>query len=573
MGNGDGTFKSPVYLADPGSREAYAIVAGDFNNDGNADLAVSNPLDGTVSVYSGNGDGTFQSPKTTTYGTAQSAATGVANIALGAFGGKEGLVVTDPSDHQIDFLSSNLDGTFTVAQRFNNNNQANFNPNAIVAGGLVSNLGGDSIAYSQINSDTIYTATWNGNGFTAGNSYATGAGPINQMITGGFMNTGLPDIAATTAYGYVAILENQNGGNYTLLGSPIGIPFKNPTALAGGFFDGSKSNSIPDIAVMDSNGDIAVASNEGGGNFTGTFDFKPITSGNPVRMVAANLYGGAEQDLVFTETKSNLTSGGGIASLKNGGTPTTPQPIPGPTVTASPLVGTFTGKLPTTVVAGIKTVIKQTLIVKNTGTTTLKGLLSGTLFLTIGQNTANALGVSGAQGKKINLKPGKSVRIPVRITSVPAGTTPGNYFLMMQLTDPNGHLGNTFTSKPISVVAPTIDLTGSFAKVPATAKAGKKTTVTLNVTNNGTVPAKGALPIFIYAEPTPTLPQNRGTATGSKPFRINLKPGKSVRLTLPNLLLPAGSDFLVAQVDPTNLFNDSNTANNTFATSTPITVA
>jgi len=58
LGNGDGTFQSPV--AYPVGNTPYGVVVGDFNNDGKADIATANDSDNTVSVLLGNGDGTFQ---------------------------------------------------------------------------------------------------------------------------------------------------------------------------------------------------------------------------------------------------------------------------------------------------------------------------------------------------------------------------------------------------------------------------------------------------------------------------------------------------------------------------------
>ena len=58
MGNGDGTFASPVaYTTD---LEAKSVVAQDFNGDGKVDLAVATYRHNVVSVLLGNGDGTFQ---------------------------------------------------------------------------------------------------------------------------------------------------------------------------------------------------------------------------------------------------------------------------------------------------------------------------------------------------------------------------------------------------------------------------------------------------------------------------------------------------------------------------------
>jgi hypothetical protein len=61
LGNGDGTFQSPVLYP---TNFPQSIVAEDLNGDGKLDLAVSNPhieVDSSgISVFTGNGDGTFQ---------------------------------------------------------------------------------------------------------------------------------------------------------------------------------------------------------------------------------------------------------------------------------------------------------------------------------------------------------------------------------------------------------------------------------------------------------------------------------------------------------------------------------
>ena len=57
-GNGNGTFQTPVN-AEVGSGSGF-VIAGDFNGDGNLDLAITS---GTgVSILAGTGAGAFQPP-------------------------------------------------------------------------------------------------------------------------------------------------------------------------------------------------------------------------------------------------------------------------------------------------------------------------------------------------------------------------------------------------------------------------------------------------------------------------------------------------------------------------------
>ena len=60
LGNGDGTFQSPrtVTIADG----SYFIAAGDFNHDGKLDLAALGNGGNSVQILLGNGDGTFRAP-------------------------------------------------------------------------------------------------------------------------------------------------------------------------------------------------------------------------------------------------------------------------------------------------------------------------------------------------------------------------------------------------------------------------------------------------------------------------------------------------------------------------------
>jgi len=71
IANGDGTFKAPVFYSVPGNTNTGVtstyptpIATADFNNDGKADVVVQISGTSQLEVFLGKGDGTFQAPKT-----------------------------------------------------------------------------------------------------------------------------------------------------------------------------------------------------------------------------------------------------------------------------------------------------------------------------------------------------------------------------------------------------------------------------------------------------------------------------------------------------------------------------
>jgi len=64
LGNGDGSFQAPVFYPQGAQTAAseYSIVVADFNNDHKMDVAIMPREGGSLEVLLGNGDGTFASP-------------------------------------------------------------------------------------------------------------------------------------------------------------------------------------------------------------------------------------------------------------------------------------------------------------------------------------------------------------------------------------------------------------------------------------------------------------------------------------------------------------------------------
>ena len=107
LGNGDGTFQpaktNPIPLNPGGS--GYLAV-GDFNGDGNVDIAAVN--EETVEIFLGNGDGTFQTP------TSLSAGSDTMSLVVGDFNGDGylDLAVVNNRSNNVSILLGNGNGTF-----------------------------------------------------------------------------------------------------------------------------------------------------------------------------------------------------------------------------------------------------------------------------------------------------------------------------------------------------------------------------------------------------------------------------------------------------------------------------
>lgn len=117
LGNGDGTFTastlSNISYNSPGSGNAPVLTAGDFNRDGNLDLAWSDPSGFSVSL--GNGDGTFQSA-TSYSGLSGSSAPGQLLTTDFNADGKLDVVLTYAGQNTFATFQGNGDGTFQAAQ-------------------------------------------------------------------------------------------------------------------------------------------------------------------------------------------------------------------------------------------------------------------------------------------------------------------------------------------------------------------------------------------------------------------------------------------------------------------------
>ena len=112
LGNGSGGFmpapSSPVTVG----KEPLFIVTGDFNGDGIADLATANGGDNTVSVLLGNGTASFNSAPQSPY----SVGNNPDSLAIGDFNGdgNPDLAVTNQADNTVTILLNGLSGICSI---------------------------------------------------------------------------------------------------------------------------------------------------------------------------------------------------------------------------------------------------------------------------------------------------------------------------------------------------------------------------------------------------------------------------------------------------------------------------
>src|SRR6267154_1580136 len=189
LGNGDGTFQAPVIYNTDTNGNAYALAVGDFNADGNPDLAVTNIGTGsaTISVLLGNGDGTFQLQVPYVVGNHPSA------VVVGDFNGDgdADVAVTNQDDNTLSVLLGNGDGTFQAQVTYAVGNS----PAALVAADLNGDGNVDLVAANG-SDNTLSVLLGNGDGtLQAQATYAVGNSP-SALATADLNSDGNPDLVA-----------------------------------------------------------------------------------------------------------------------------------------------------------------------------------------------------------------------------------------------------------------------------------------------------------------------------------------------------------------------------------------
>jgi len=297
MGHGDGTFTAvPGTFITAGLNE---IVAGDFNNDGKADLAIN--AGASIGVWLGNGDGTFQ-------GAATYAVEAPMGLSIGDVNrdGKLDLITGQTNGmSNAQVLLGNGDGTFQPAQSYATNGFEAYG----VAVGDFDRDGIPDLLVATIAGLTVLPGKGDGTFELPTSTTPYGVFPDADpfeiyILIGDFNGDGKLDVAATRFNNAEVFLGNGDGTfeppviySFESFGSTLGPPFavdinqdgKTDLVVAGSDF----------LGVLLGNGD-------------GTFEpeiVSDVTGATNGPAVQGDMNGDGFPDLVLTSTSANTSTG------------------------------------------------------------------------------------------------------------------------------------------------------------------------------------------------------------------------------------------------------------------------
>ena len=258
FGNGDGTFQEAVYF--DAEWWAYTVSIGDFDADCNEDLVIP-CFYGGLWVFLGNGDGTFQ--PATSYYTADSYPV---SVSIGDFDddGAQDFAVANRDANNISILLGNGDGTFQERVLYS----IIYSPESVAVGEFNGDGHQDLAVANWDNWANVWIFLGNGNGtFQEAQSYDAGSCPIHLSI-GDLDADEVQDLAvANQLSNNVSVLLGNGDGTF-LTASHYGVG-RAPKSVAIGDFD---DDGAQDLAVANNkDSTVSVLLNNGDGTFPGCF--------------------------------------------------------------------------------------------------------------------------------------------------------------------------------------------------------------------------------------------------------------------------------------------------------------
>lgn len=302
-GNYDLAIKSTIAttttrggVSTPVAESKHPVVVGDFDNTGISDMIVANPDLGTISIFEGQGEGTFLLASSINVGGRPS------GLVAADFNGdgRLDLGVSDEQNNEVLILRGVADGTFLATDRY----RVGASPDSLVA----VDLNGDGeldLATADRGSNDVSLLLGNGSGaFTAAARLPVGAAPIS-VVAADLNKDGKPDL----------VTANQGSGDLTFLWNTGAGTFRSaswqstsmvPSALVASDLDG---DGYADVVVADKAGNrIVVLWGSSDAHFSRAGSF--AVGEDPEAIVASDLDGSGDgsHDLIVCDHGSQEIS-------------------------------------------------------------------------------------------------------------------------------------------------------------------------------------------------------------------------------------------------------------------------
>jgi hypothetical protein len=359
-GTGAGLLAAPLSFTGEGSMNATCAVAGDFDEDGHADLALAEFYNGGVRFLKGAGDGSFTQGDLHVTGQwthdvalADLDADGHLDVlaannqtvtATTLLGRGDGTFRTDPvfpmptAAHELAVADLDVDGQLDVVVTSNNSQ------------GVISVLGDGQghltvlstasvtepmgrVIVADMNSDGLPDAIaggWQTKAVTClgqgggvlqtSSTLSISGGKTNGLAVGDYDSDGLLDLATTSSQ-HLRIWHGLGNGTYTDTGN---TPLAGPSGLQAADFD---HDGLLDLAVAETSTSSVIVLKGNGQSVFGAVAWVSVAAG-PHALVASDLDGDGELDLAVSHDNASNFSVSVLAGDGQGGiTLMTNQPV------------------------------------------------------------------------------------------------------------------------------------------------------------------------------------------------------------------------------------------------------
>lgn len=291
LGNGIGVFAAAVNFGVGTGLNPISLTSADFNNDGNADLAIANYNSANIAVLIGNGAGSFAAAVNYTVGN------NPRSISSADFNGdgKADLAVANFQDNNVSILLGSGTGSFGSVVNYG----VGTNPTSLTKGDYNSD-GKTDLAVANYNGNTVSILLGSATGtFATAANYTVGAGLVS-ISSADFNGDGNTDLATVSASGStVYILIGSSTGTFvSTVNYAVGTK---PYSVIAADLNGDGKADL--ASANETSNNVSVLLGSGTGTFAAAVNFVVGTA--PVSISSGDFNNDSKPDLATANSDGN----------------------------------------------------------------------------------------------------------------------------------------------------------------------------------------------------------------------------------------------------------------------------